>query len=268
MIRQAISRSHSFASLSTQSQVLFCMMIPHFNGHGKMNGEPHYIKGEVCPLVAWATVETIAKCLEEISDKTKMKWFEKNGLKYLHALDWNEHQDIRTDRLGDDFLPGYIPETPGSIRREVEVEVEVEEEDELKPKPPRARVVKVTRADAQALENPDFRAFWAAYPNKKARFRALKVWEHLKPDLPTQKTILLALERFKRTSGWTKDGGQFIPHPATWLNQRRWEDEIKEDELNGAQNSGRSSQSGAQRIVGEAGYRPGKYADLEDLSKL
>jgi hypothetical protein len=24
---------------------------------------------------------------------------------------------------------------------------------------------------------------------------------------------------------WTKDGGQFIPHPATWLNQKRWEDE-------------------------------------------
>lgn len=34
-----------------------------------------------------------------------------------------------------------------------------------------------------------------------------------------------ALERQKRSRDWTKEGGQFVPYPATWLNQRRWEDE-------------------------------------------
>ena len=27
----------------------------------------------------------------------------------------------------------------------------------------------------------------------------------------------------KRTPGWTKDGGQFVPSPLVYLNQRRWE---------------------------------------------
>jgi hypothetical protein len=35
-----------------------------------------------------------------------------------------------------------------------------------------------------------------------------------------------AIERHKRSAQWTKDGGQFIPNPATWLNQKRWEDEL------------------------------------------
>lgn len=35
---------------------------------------------------------------------------------------------------------------------------------------------------------------------------------------------LEGLERWKGSRDWLKDGGQFIPHPATFLNQRRWED--------------------------------------------
>ncbi len=35
------------------------------------------------------------------------------------------------------------------------------------------------------------------------------------------------IELFKDTDQWQKEGGQYIPNPATWLNQNRWEDEIK-----------------------------------------
>ncbi|MNN45995.1 hypothetical protein D3C81_1603530 [compost metagenome] len=28
------------------------------------------------------------------------------------------------------------------------------------------------------------------------------------------------------SSEWTKEGGQFIPYPETWLKDKRWEDEI------------------------------------------
>ncbi len=38
-------------------------------------------------------------------------------------------------------------------------------------------------------------------------------------------TILNSLEQQKHSVQWTKDGGQYIPYPATWLNGRRWEDE-------------------------------------------
>jgi hypothetical protein len=37
--------------------------------------------------------------------------------------------------------------------------------------------------------------------------------------------MLAALAVHVASEQWRRDDGRFIPHPATWLNQRRWEDE-------------------------------------------
>ena len=71
-----------------------------------------------------------------------------------------------------------------------------------------------------------FAVFWAAYPRHTDKQAALRAFERLKPDETMMQTILGAIERQKQSQQWTKDGGQFIPHPATWLNGRRWEDEM------------------------------------------
>lgn len=70
-----------------------------------------------------------------------------------------------------------------------------------------------------------FNRFWAAYPRKTAKQQALKVWEKLKPDEDLLSKILASLECQKKSVQWTKDGGQYIPYPTTWLNGRRWEDD-------------------------------------------
>ena len=71
-----------------------------------------------------------------------------------------------------------------------------------------------------------FEYFWDSYPKKVAKQSALKVWMKLKPNDELVDTIIKAVERQKRSETWKKDGGQFIPHPATWLNGHRWEDEV------------------------------------------
>lgn len=75
-------------------------------------------------------------------------------------------------------------------------------------------------------DDPAWDQFWAAYPRKTAKIDARKAWDKLSPDADTLKVILEALEAQKKSPQWTKEGGQFIPHPATWLNAKRWEDEI------------------------------------------
>lgn len=72
-----------------------------------------------------------------------------------------------------------------------------------------------------------FDRFWAAYPKKTAKPDAVKAFGKLKPDADLLDTILGAIERQKATAQWQEDGGRFIPHPATWLNGRRWEDEVQ-----------------------------------------
>jgi len=75
----------------------------------------------------------------------------------------------------------------------------------------------------------DFDIFWEAYPRKVGKMNALKSWKRLKPSLTLRDMIMMALEFHKKQEGWNKDNGKFIPHPATWLNQHRWDDEIKLD---------------------------------------
>jgi len=74
-------------------------------------------------------------------------------------------------------------------------------------------------------ERTPFSQFWAAYPKKVAKGFAEKAWRKGKcANLLPQ--ILEAIGRAKVAEAWTKECGQFIPHPATWLNGRCWEDEL------------------------------------------
>ena len=72
----------------------------------------------------------------------------------------------------------------------------------------------------------EFDVFWAAYPRHTDKQAAFKAFVKLKPDDTLMQVILAGIERQKQSAQWTKDGGQFIPHPATWLNGCRWEDEL------------------------------------------
>lgn len=70
-----------------------------------------------------------------------------------------------------------------------------------------------------------FEEFYSAYPRKKARAAAFKAWAKLSPDEELRGKILSALKWQVDTPDWKRDNGDYIPYPATYLNNRRWEDE-------------------------------------------
>ena len=74
-----------------------------------------------------------------------------------------------------------------------------------------------------------FALFWQEYPRKAAKAAALKAWQKLNPSPELVERILAHVRDHKRSPDWIKDGGQFVPHPATFLNGRRWEDDIPPD---------------------------------------
>lgn len=71
-----------------------------------------------------------------------------------------------------------------------------------------------------------FETFWKEYPKKISRAKALAWFEKNCPDDITFNLMLNKLKMFKQTTQWQKDNGQFIPYATTWLNQKRWEDEL------------------------------------------
>jgi hypothetical protein len=97
-----------------------------------------------------------------------------------------------------------------------------------------------------------FDAFWRAYPRKVGKGAAVKAWSKIKPNDELQQKILTAIEAQKKTDQWSRDGGQYIPHPATWLNAARWDDEIQ-IQIEGGRFNERTGGIKAE---------PGKYANL------
>jgi hypothetical protein len=69
-----------------------------------------------------------------------------------------------------------------------------------------------------------FDVFWKAYPRKVGKLAAKKAWAEA--DKPPLKAILDAILAQLQGEQWRKDHGQYIPHPATWLNQGRWDDVV------------------------------------------
>lgn len=81
----------------------------------------------------------------------------------------------------------------------------------------------VTRDTQLALNgSPGFAEFYAAYPRHVARGAAVKAWDRA-VKVGDPEVIVQAAEAFARQTRLV--AAKFIPHPATWLNQMRWEDE-------------------------------------------
>lgn len=97
----------------------------------------------------------------------------------------------------------------------------------------------------------DFDVFWKSYPRKVGKQECLKIWLNpkKKKGRPSVEEIVEILEIQKISLDWTKDDGQFIPHPSTWLNQGRWDDEL--------------------RIPREGGdeFKPTTYAQAQDAER-
>ncbi len=79
-------------------------------------------------------------------------------------------------------------------------------------------------ADKPPVPSGSFEKFWSAYPKKVGKQAAKKAFDRVK--VPVE-TLLTAIERQKCSAQWSRDNGQYIPNPATWLNQGRWEDELE-----------------------------------------
>jgi hypothetical protein len=110
---------------------------------------------------------------------------------------------------------GYADPCPEAMANQ---EQEQEQEQEYPPKAPQG-------GEGAIADDEGFVQFWRAYPKRKAKEAARRAWHKLAPSADLLPVILVAIQRQKLSSDWQREDGRFIPHPASWLNQRRWEDE-------------------------------------------
>lgn len=94
------------------------------------------------------------------------------------------------------------------------------------PTPQRGRRVHTKKEPRSAPDwKPErFEGFWKYYPRGDAKQRAIAAWDKLQPSDELIDTIARALTRQKATDEWKRGVG--IPYASTYLNERRWEDEV------------------------------------------
>lgn len=91
-----------------------------------------------------------------------------------------------------------------------------------------------------------FDQFWDAYPNKKKKKDAHRVWLKIAKNHIIANDIIKHVQRMATTEDWSKEKGKFVPHPTTYLNGERWNEDIPD--------------MGATTSVGGIKPKAGKYA--------
>ena len=72
-----------------------------------------------------------------------------------------------------------------------------------------------------------FDRWYRVYPRKRKPQDAWRAWQKINPDEEMTQHMILAVDKQKQSREWKKDGGQFIPYPATWLHAGSWDDQTE-----------------------------------------
>ncbi len=83
-------------------------------------------------------------------------------------------------------------------------------------------------AGADIWDKEAWDRFWAIYPRKVDKAKAIRAWNKLKADRKLMQIMSAALKAQRASEEWRRDNGRAIPYPSTWLNNRRWEDELED----------------------------------------
>jgi hypothetical protein len=146
------------------------------------------------------------------------------------VIDWPEHNTIRADRKVDSLYRHLLerehPDIP-LIAPKPRSDVE-DNSRRLRglSTDGRSQVRLGKDKISKTLTVGGFDDFWASYPKKTAKADAQRAWAKLNPSEALKSTIVSRVEEAKQSEQWQRDNGRYIPYPATYLNGRRWEDEI------------------------------------------
>lgn len=232
MISKTLSTSAKIADLhrvcpkmAEFCRALFTLLIVHADDHGRLPGDELTVKLQVDPISPRKLPDFVA-ALHLLHEVGLIVWYQVADRKVIEIVKFSEHQDLK----GHDKRPAKLPPCPSAeafIGRKSPTNQPWgtlgESGDPTKGK---RTEEKGTEGNLTQVGGGDrFGLFWQAYPKKVGKDAARKAFEKraVGDDLLARMLAAIALQKTSRD--WVKDDGQYIPHPASWLNAARWEDE-------------------------------------------
>lgn len=215
IIKESICVSDSIDSLSWFEEVLFYRLIVNCDDYGRFDGRAAVIKSRLFPLKDSVTVKAVSDAINKLASAELVTLYVFEGKPYLYLPTWDKHQQVRarrskypepsSDLISSDIICNQMISDVPVIQSKNESKNESESE-------------------SRSAREEAFDVFWAAYPRKVGKGAARKAFA----KLPAAVFPLLvpAVEAQKQCAQWRKNGGEYIPNPATWLNQERWDDKL------------------------------------------
>lgn len=240
-IKPGFFRNEDLVELPYETRLLFIGLWTVADREGRLEDRPKRIKMELFP----ADDLNIDTCLDQLADRGFIVRYGSGDARYIQVSAFNKHQnphqkeqastipapdEINSIDEESDASTGHAPDMPHASRAD-SLNTDSLNTDSLSQEGEREydediflRDVSKGISRAEEIE-ARFDRFWAHYPRKEAKGAARKAWMKRKPSEALTERIIAAVDRQKNTPKWKEEQGRFIPHPATWLNSERWEDE-------------------------------------------
>ena len=210
ILSQKINVSSSISRLSPLEEVLFIHLIVSCDDYGRFYGHPDIVRGMLFSRREFSSKQ-IENALVVLEKEGMIRRYECDDQIYIELRNWMKFQKPRAKE-------SKFPEPPEFVEICEQIPTDAHgKEAESTPDAP--------KPTHNQRSQERFETFWEAYPKKQGKKAAEKAFERANVDDELLGVMLKAIEKAKQTAQWRREGGQFIPYPATWLNQGRWEDE-------------------------------------------
>ena len=242
-LKPGFFKNHILAKLEPLARILFEGLWLMADREGRLKDYPERIKAEILP---YDNCE-VDEFLGDLNNNGFIIRYSNSTNNYIQITNFHRHQYPHKNEP-----PSTIPAPSGTQedtpiqKSESHERTSIQESESSHTPPSQASAksvregIKRTRKDKKRkasictsddVRSPeDFLIFWDAYPKKVGKQRALKAWKKLikEKKLPDLACILDAIREQKTWTQWREEGGKYIPHPATWLNDGRWDDKPTE----------------------------------------
>lgn len=264
IIKDSITKSEKLSELTDFQFRLWVHLITYVDDYGRGDARPAIIRGACFPLRDRMTNKDIEKGLADLAGAGCVGLYKVDGKPYLYFPNWEKHQRVRQkvskcpapedcdEETQGAAICGELPQDADRIQSRIQ-----------NPNPESES--RIQNPNARETRGAEFEKFWSAYPRKEGKQKARAAFEKVTVSLDI---LLVAIESQRHSAQWTKDNGQFIPHPATWLNGKRWEDQLP---TGTSIPKGASGELGAaeleaiQRVLSESDYANIRRMMEEDI---
>ena len=237
ILKESITTSENIDKLTAFQETVFYRLIVTCDDFGRADARPKLLASKLFPLKDIRPAQ-IEDALRGLTSAELVITYTVGGKPFLQMKTWDRHQQVR-NKVSKYPSPEDADNCKQLIANDINcnqlqsnvpvIQSNPIQSESLSESESNARGGAMASSDAEA-----FNRFWSVYPKKVGKKDARRAFHKAMNEKgggqgsarPTADAMIEAVERQKRSEQWTKEGGRYIPNPATWLNQGRWEDEL------------------------------------------